>query len=213
MNKRSGWRAGREETAAHLSPEENVSRAIMHRAEGAHVAVLMLSGAVGGTNGPSGIYEELALRLQSDGITALRLKYRGVGRVDECVLDALAAIEALKIQGVQRVVLIGWSFGGAVAITAGAANEMVVGVVTIASQKHRTEAIAQLPPKSLLLIHGTADAIIPVRCAHELYALAGEPKSLVLYQEDDHFITLHASEMLEKLHRWSVRLSSEINAS
>lgn len=206
MNKLSEWRTEVRETAAHLSPEENLSRAIMHRAEGARSAVVMLSGAVGGTAGPSGIYEELALRLQADGITAIRLKYRSVGLVDDCVLDAMAAIKALQEQGVQRVVLVGWSFGGAVAINAGATSELVAGVATIASQKHRTEAIVQLPPRNLLLIHGTADNIIPLSYAHELYAMAGEPKELVLYQDDDHFIARHAVEMLEKLSQWSVRV-------
>jgi dienelactone hydrolase len=35
--------------------------------------------------------------------------------------------------GGERVNLVGWSFGGAVVISAGAANDAVVGIATVAS--------------------------------------------------------------------------------
>lgn len=40
------------------------------------------------------------------------------------------------------------------------------------------DVVAQIAPRPLLLIHGTADPVIPVEHARRLYAAAGEPKTL-----------------------------------
>jgi dienelactone hydrolase len=118
----------------------------------------------------------------------------------------LAACDVLHHEGVDRVVLLGWSFGGAVVITAGAMSDLVVGVATVASQTHGADAVASLSPKSLLLVHGTADTTLPDSCSRQLYAEAGEPKKLVLYPGDNHVIEHHAADMLDTLYRWSLDL-------
>ncbi|MDP9383504.1 MAG: alpha/beta hydrolase [Chloroflexota bacterium] len=182
---------------------------ILHRAEGARAALLMVGGAGGGLNGPAGIYEKLARQVRQDGITGLRLDYRKPNHLQECVYDVLAGLEALKQLGVERAALVGWSFGGAVVITAGAESDTVVGVATVASQTYGTEAVSRLSPKSLLLIHGTADRTLPDRCSRDLYRRAGEPKELVLYDGDNHGIDRHRTEMLRKLYEWSRRLLRE----
>jgi dienelactone hydrolase len=164
----------------------------------------MVGGAGGGIHGPAASYEKLATRLQGNGVTALRLDYREPNYLEECVYDVLAAIDALGREGVKRVVLVGWSFGGAVVINAGAASDAVAGVATVASQTYGAEAVRELSPtKSLLLIHGTADEVLPSYLTRDLYARAGEPKELVLYPGDGHGIERHRSEMLEKLYGWS----------
>ena len=101
------------------------------------------------------------------------------------------------------MILVGWSFGGAVVISAGAASGVVVGVATVASQTYGAGAVGELSPKSLLLIHGTADDVLPYGLSQYLYASAGEPKELVLYPDDNHGIERHRSEMLKKIHGWS----------
>jgi dienelactone hydrolase len=101
---------------------------------------------------------------------------------------------------------VGWSFGGAVVIRAGVREAAVVGVVTVASQTYGTEEVGLLAPKSLLLLHGTADRTLPDRCSRDLYARAGEPKELALYPGDNHGLDGHRGEMLEKLQSWSARL-------
>ncbi len=179
-------------------------RGVLHPVEGARGAVVMVGGAGGGITGPAGIYEELATRLRADGAASLRLEYRTPNHLDECVYDLLAGIEALGQQGIEQVVLVGWSFGGAVVISAGVASDAVVGVATVASQTYGAEAVGELSPeKSLLLIHGTADGVLPYGLSRQLYAQAGEPKELVLYPDDGHGVERHRSEMLEKLHGWS----------
>lgn len=185
---------------------QGVIRGLLRKAEGARGATLMVGGAEGGLDGPSGIYEPLAERLQKAGITALRLDYRLPNDLAECVYDVLAGIEAVRQQGVERVALLGWSFGGAVAINAGVASDMVVGVAAVACQTFGAEAVVDLSPKSLLLMHGTGDQMAPDICSRELYARASEPKELALYPGDDHGLTLHASEALDKLYAWSRKL-------
>ena len=167
----------------------------------------MVGGAGGGIHGPSGIYEELATNLRRDGVAALRLDYRASNYLDECVYDVLAALAALGGRGLDLAVLVGWSFGGAVVISASAESDAVVGVATVASQTYGAGAVGELSPtKSLLLLHGTADQVLPARLSRDLYTRAGEPKELVLYPGDGHGIERHRTEMLEKLHEWSLNL-------
>ena len=193
-------------TPLKIPTAEGTVRGILHPAESARGAIVMVGGAGGGVNGPAGIYEELATRLQREGIAALRLDYRHPNDLDDCAHDVLVAIDFLRHEGVDRMVLLGWSFGGAVVITAGAVSSLVVGVATVASQTYGANAVAYLSPKSLLLLHGTADTTLPDSCSRQLYAEAGEPKKLVLYPGDNHGITHHAADMLDTLYRWSLEL-------
>lgn len=186
-----------------ISTSRGAVRGVMHPADDARGAVVMVGGAGGGIYGPAGVYEELAGRLQADGVVALRLHYREPNDLDECVYDTVAAAGALGGRGVERVGLVGWSFGGAVVITAGAASDAVVGVATVASQTYGAGAVGELAPKSLLLLHGTDDGVLPYHLSRHLYDRAGEPKELVLYPDDDHGINHHRSEMLEKLYVWA----------
>jgi dienelactone hydrolase len=118
-------------TPLKIRTAEGTVRGILHPVEAARGAIVMVGGAGGGVNGPAGIYEELATRLQREGIAALRLDYRHPNDLDECVRDVLAAIDFLHHEGVDRVVLLGWSFGGAVVITAGAVRDLTKGSQSI----------------------------------------------------------------------------------
>lgn len=87
------------------------------QAEHHRTAAIMLSGAGGGVVGPSSIYLSLAAKLASLGnnaIPALRLDYRYPARNRYCVADTRAAMDFLSnTHGLNRFVLVGWSFGGA----------------------------------------------------------------------------------------------------
>lgn len=48
------------------------------------------------------------------------------------------------------------------------------------------DVVAKIAPRPLLLIHGTADTIIPVDHSQRLYAAAGEPKELWLFEGAAH---------------------------
>lgn len=47
-------------------------------------------------------------------------------------------------------------------------------------------AVARLAPRPLLLIHGDADASVPVEHAHRLYGAAGDPRELWVLPDVDH---------------------------
>ncbi len=185
---------------------EGVITGLLHKAEGALGAMVMTGDADGGLDGPAGLYEPLAEQLQKAGITALRIDYREPNDLRESIYDVLAGIEAVRQQGAERVALLGWSFGGAVVITAGVASDLVVGVATIACQNFGAEMASDLSPKSLLIMHGTDDTEMPDQYSRDLYARAREPKELVLYSGGDHDLTRHTGLALDKLYAWSKRL-------
>jgi len=78
-------------------------------------------------------------------------------------------------------VLLGNSFGGAVVITGGGSSPTVIAVAALSSQTSGAEAVAELSPKPLLLMHGERDEILPPSCSVSLYRAANEPKQLLLY--------------------------------
>ncbi|HYN87746.1 MAG TPA: alpha/beta hydrolase, partial [Ardenticatenaceae bacterium] len=143
---------------------------------------IWVGGAGGGLDGPAwGLYPRLAAQLVPDGIASLRLHYRYPNHLTDCVLDTLIGMLYVGSRGRQRVALVGHSFGGAVVISAGAIGESVVGVVAMSSQTYGTDLVRDISPRPLLLMHGTADQVLPDRCSHDLYRRAREPKQILLY--------------------------------
>ena len=177
---------------------------VVHPVPGSRAAVLAVGGSTGGLHGPAWIYPELCARLQSAGITGLRLDYHRPNRLEDCAQDVLAGIHFLERQGVQQVVLLGWSFGGAVVIAAGVRSARVVAVATIGAQTAGTGAVGRLAPRPLLVLHGTADPILPDRCARDLYARAAEPNDLGLYAGDGHGLEHHQTDVLDRLVAWTI---------
>jgi len=173
---------------------------------GSTLGVVMVAGAGGGLSGPGNIYPDLARQFQSSRISSLILDYRFCGNLNACVPDTLAGVTILEQMGVKQVVLIGWSFGGAVVITAGAKSNTVVGVATVASQTAGTLGADLLAPRSLLLLHGTGDTCLNVKCSEQIYARAGQPKKLIKFHGDNHGITNHREEVMETIMEWAQEL-------
>lgn len=179
---------------------------IWYPVEHAPGSLVLVGGAGGGTHGPSGVYLDVAERMRWLDVAALLLDYRNPNKLSDCVADVRAGIAWLAEQNITRVALVGWSFGGAVVITAGAASPAVVGVATIASQTYGTDAVSRLAPRSALFIHGTRDTVLPDICSRTLYAQAEQPKELVIYPGDGHGIEVHRAELVEKLYEWAKSL-------
>jgi hypothetical protein len=195
-----------DETQFDMMTPRGVVTGAYHPVEGATSAVVMVSGASGGVVGPSGAYPALAGRLQAAGIAALRLGYRTPTNLNECVYDLDAGLDELRRRGVKRFALVGWSFGGAVVISSGVAHSDVVGVATLASQTAGTAAVSRLAPRSLLLLHGTADQVLPDWCSRYLYEEADEPKRLILFEDDGHEFSRSHAEVVATLFDWAVGL-------
>lgn len=175
---------------------------------GEKTAAIFVSGAGGGLAGPSSTYLSMADKLASlnRGIPALRLDYRYPARARYCIADLRAAMDYLRTgYAASRFVLVGWSFGGAVAIEAAAEDERIVGVATLASQSAETEGIDVVARRSvpLLVLHGGADQTLSPECSRGLaerygYCTRGGEKEMVVFEGDDHAFT-GSSRRVEKL--------------
>lgn len=177
---------------------------IFHRVDGSR-GVIWVSGARGGFDGPaSGIYARLSREMVDVGINSLRLNYRFPGNFDQCVLDVLIGIRFLELQGIDRIALVGHSFGGAVVIMAGTVSIQVKTVVGLSSQTVGAQRVNELSPVSLLLVHGDSDQILPARCSHDIFQRAGEPKELVIFPDCGHLLTECQEELHDLLRDWLI---------
>jgi fermentation-respiration switch protein FrsA (DUF1100 family) len=151
-------------------------------------AVVWVGGAGGGTEGPAGgLYSTLATRLQPHGISSLRLDYRQPNVLVECITDVLVGLAWLEDSGgVRRAAVVGHSFGGAVVIDAGALSPIVKDVIALSSQTYGADLVGEVSPRTLLLVHGEADRVLPAQCSRQLYAAAQEPRELVIYPGAGH---------------------------
>jgi fermentation-respiration switch protein FrsA (DUF1100 family) len=178
---------------------------ILHPREGGEAAVIWISGAIGGLDGPAGkAYALLGQDLVAQGLTSLRLNYRMPGELEECVLDTLAGVSVLKGLGASRVAVVGHSFGGAVAITAGTLSEDVVAVAALSSQTAGATGAGRLAPRPLLLIHGEDDAHLTYQCSQMIYDWAGEPKELRILPGGGHGLRECADQVREILRAWLI---------
>jgi uncharacterized protein len=171
-------------------------------AENSGRAVLCISGAIGGFDGPAKLYVRLGNELPALGITLVRLNYRMPNEFGECVLDTMAGLTFLKAMRCERAALIGHSFGGAVAINAGTLAPMVKTVIAVSSQLAGAHVVADLAPRPLLLLHGTADATLPHECSERLYESARDPKTLKLFPGVGHRFNEAADELLTVVREW-----------
>ena len=178
---------------------------IIHEAQGADApgrAVVGISGALGGFDGPARLYVRLGQELPARGIAVVRLNYRMPNEFGECVLDTMAGLAFAKATHHQRAALIGHSFGGAVAINAGTLAPAVTTVIAVSSQLYGAHVVAELAPRPLLLLHGTADAILPHECSERLYERAREPRTLKLFPAVGHRFSEAPDELLETVRQW-----------
>jgi len=165
--------------------------------------VIYMHGVGGGTHGPSNTYHPLAEGLLESGISSLLINCRYDSDLEECVSDLLACIEYLDdVEKISRIGLMGWSFGGAVVISAGVMDQRVNTIVTVASQSLGTEHVADLTPRPLLVIHGTGDRTLTYQCSVDIDKRAKEPKKLVLFPGADHGISQNSKEMFELVRNW-----------
>jgi hypothetical protein len=168
-----------------------------------NVGIVMVGGAMGGTLGPgNGLYNDFGHSLAEYGVPSIRLGYRAPNDMDSCCVDAAAAVQLLIGSGVDRVVLMGHSFGGAVAIrVAVGLSEMVAGVVTFATQSAGCEIAGGLQGKPLLMFHGDSDSILPAEASEMVRTIAGYG-DLRIMEGDDHLLTNSHDHMFEEVLKW-----------
>jgi dienelactone hydrolase len=103
------------------------------------------------------LVRRLAPRLPEVSFAELRYRVGSWRRLDSCVEDARAAVEELPAE---RVVLVGFSMGGAVAIAAADAGP-VEAVVGLAPWIPEQLDLVPLRGRELVVIHGALDRWLP----------------------------------------------------
>ncbi|HLF09485.1 MAG TPA: alpha/beta hydrolase [Dehalococcoidia bacterium] len=174
---------------------------LLMSATGADTAVLW-AGSLSAEDRLSPIARSVAKDLREDGVSSLAVRYRRPFELEDSVQDTLAALLFFRQVGVQRVALVGHSFSGAVAIAAAPLSEAVVAVAALASQTYGARNVANIAPRPLLLVHGTADQRLDPYCSEQIYSWAKKPKELVLIEGATHGLSEHPEFLLPLLRRW-----------
>ena len=176
---------------------------VLHVAEGSPAAVIWVSGALGGFNGPAhGLYPELARELRERGVSSFRITYRHPNEIPDCALDALGAVSVLKGLGATDLAIVGHSFGGAVAILAGALSPDIRAVIALSSQVFGTHLVQMISPRPLYLLHGTADERLPHQASEEIFSRARDPKQIVLVPGGSHVLTESRDAVIDQVRAW-----------
>jgi len=189
-----------------IASERGGVRCALHWVDGAASGVVMVGGGDGGLEGPAeALYPTLGEDLAGLEIATLRVDFR-VHRLrgdgEEGVADVLAGVRYLIEQGIERVGVLGHSFGGAVVIEAAAEEPLIRSVVTLATQTAGAQRVGEIAP--LLLVHGLDDVRLSPDCSRMLHRMAGEPKQLVLLEGATHSLRQRREDVRELVRGWYV---------
>ena len=155
------------------------------------------------------MYKKLGEELSPE-ITSLRVDYRYPGDLTESVMDTLSAVSFLSGTGHQDILLVGHSFGGAVVISAAPFSEHVTGVIALSSQTAGASNVADVSPRSLLLIHGKEDAVLAHSCSEMIFEWADQPKELLLMPDTGHRLAETSDDVRFKVKSWIERHLKDI---
>lgn len=166
-------------------------------------AIVACGGAFGGVLGPgNGLYQRLGERWSERGVSVVRVGYREPNNLDLCAHDLACGVEIARDAGAERVVVMGHSFGGAVAVrTAVIMPASVAGVVTFATQSAGCEVAGALGGRSLLLFHGDSDELLPAEASHVVAAIAGHGE-VVMLPGDGHLLDKSDDVITQRLDAW-----------
>jgi len=147
-------------------------------------------------------------------VTTLRFNFRGTGGSqgthgggDTEGDDVVAAVDyLLRCQAVSTLAVVGYSFGAAVGLLAGAADPRVTTLVAVAPPVGRLEAAALLTCcKPKLFVTGDADSVCPLPALHDLMARCPDPKALTVIPSANHFFLGRESEVAQAVTTFVVR--------
>lgn len=166
-------------------------------------AIVACGGAMGGVLGPGhGLFHVLGERWTPHGVAVYRVGYRIPNDLDRCAHDVACAVETAVADGAERVVVMGHSFGGAVAVrVAVVMTAEVSGVVTFSTQSAGCEVAGALAGRPLLLFHGDRDEILPPQASEMVRMIAGYG-DLEILPGDGHLLGRSDEIMLERLDEW-----------
>jgi pimeloyl-ACP methyl ester carboxylesterase len=166
-------------------------------------AIVACGGAMGGVLGPGhALYQRLGAAWPERGVAVLRVGYRAPNDLDRCAHDVACAVEMAADAGAERVVVMGHSFGGAVAVRVAVVMTVeVAGVVTLATQSAGCEVAGALAGRPLLLFHGDRDELLPMQASEIVRMIAGHGE-LVVLPGDGHLLGRSDDVIAERLDEW-----------
>ncbi|HET9730925.1 MAG TPA: alpha/beta fold hydrolase [Acidimicrobiia bacterium] len=176
---------------------------LWHGARDAPNIVLTCGGGMGSLLGPAdGLYHRLGMELAPLGIPTIRVGYRKPNDLSRCVHDVAAAGDLAGRSGARQFIVMGHSFGGAVAVQAAIVfGEHCRGVVTLSTQSAGCEHASEIGDTPLLLFHGTDDIILPPETSAVVQMLAGHGE-IVMLPGADHLLTQASEEIAQRLLEW-----------
>jgi hypothetical protein len=129
-------------------------------------------------------------KIATNGISSMLLSYSEYpaqgNDLSRCIQDTKYCVEFLVHIGYEKIIMVGHSFSGAVAIAAAQSLENVIGVITLASQTLGAQTVSHVSPRPLLIIHGLDDQTLGPHCGEQIYSWASQPKELVLIEGATH---------------------------
>lgn len=160
-----------------------------------------------GGNMDNNVVQAVSKALVLQGLAALRFNFRGVGGSEGSFGDgkgeeedahaALSFLSSYKGIDAKRVGILGYSFGGLVALAAGVKNELVQALGGIAPML--SPGILQSCLKPVLLAYGTKDDVIsPAKIISEAESLPGWA-TVETIAGADHFFWGYEKEVAERV--------------
>ncbi|HUP56669.1 MAG TPA: dienelactone hydrolase family protein [Bdellovibrionota bacterium] len=173
----------------------------------AQLGIVFVSGVNGGYEQPADmLYERFAAEYGAAGVPSIHVRYRYPGYLEQSVQDGEAAANYLRQRGVRRMAVVGWSFGGAVAVHLGVRVPEVATVVTLSAQSRDTEVLHWFHGKSILVVHSRADENVPFYAAEQILEQVPSSSAREWYWLDDHDHLLDgASDLIDPVFRNWIR--------
>jgi alpha/beta superfamily hydrolase len=169
-------------------------------ADGPPLVLLHPHPQFGGTMGSRLVYD-LAVGLAADGWRVARFDFRGVGRSEGAygdglgeAEDATAVVRAVAAESGREPVLVGYSFGGAVALRAAASGAPARRLVLVATPVDVLgSALAPMEDAPLVrvpahLVVGDQDPYVSVEQARALAAAFLQPAAITVLPAAGHFL-------------------------
>lgn len=179
---------------------------LWHGPVDAEELVVLCPGAMGGMLGPSrGMFHALGQDLAGEGIATVSVDYRRPNDIQSCVLDAVATVDLGAQSGATRIVSIGHSFGGAIALNVGVIlSGSVAGVCLLSTQSAGCERAAAIAPRPFLLIHGDQDEILPPESSLAVRELAGGHGEVVIVPGEGHGLADRSGQIYDRVRAFTL---------
>lgn len=176
-------------------------KALLSIDRGVRQAVIMLGGERP-ENGFESQFNVIADELLALGVGAMSLEYRVPGDCAECAIDVLLLCQYLDDEGVSDVILLGWSYGAAVALAAGSVCRTVRGIAAVSPTDVSQCCLRWIAGKPLLLMNGECGQNGVVDCIIKTSARTRDLVKILAYPKHDYYLSEKPRRAVDDLLDW-----------